>query len=173
MGYKGREKGFISLRDRLCVEAEMSDINLDEIDRKILKMLQEDAKTPYSRISEELGISEATVHLRIKRLIKMGVIKGFQAIIDPVKVGKGVTAIIAINSEPKMYEKVLETLKGFEDIYEIYDVTGDYYAILKVRVGNRDELARILDRIGEINGIKSTKTMYVLRTIKEENKINL
>ncbi|OYT61111.1 MAG: AsnC family transcriptional regulator [Thermofilum sp. ex4484_15] len=151
----------------------MNNVNLDEIDRRILRVLQEDAKTPYSKISEELGISEATVHLRIKRLMKMGVIRGFQAIIDPAKVGKSITAIIAINSEPKMYERVLETLKKFEDIYEIYDVTGDYYAILKVRVNSRDELARILDKIGEIDGVKSTKTMYVLRTIKEESKIHL
>lgn len=64
-------------------------------------------------------------------------------------------------------------MKELEDVYEIYDVTGEYYAILKIRVGSREELARLLDKIGSIDGILSTRTMYVLRTIKEETRIKI
>ncbi len=151
----------------------MPKVELDEIDRKLLRILQENAKTPYSRISESLGVSEATVHLRIKKLLKQGVIKGFQAVVDPEKVGKGVLAIIAITATPQKYDCVLEELKKIEEVYEIYDVTGEYYTITKVRVSGRDELAKVLDRIGSIDGVQATRTMYVLRVIKEETKIKI
>ncbi len=148
-------------------------VKLDRIDKKLLEILQENAKTPYSKISEQLGVSEATVHLRIKKLLKLGVIKRFQAIVDPEKVGKRVLAIVAITATPQKYEKVLEELKKMPEIYEIYDVTGEYYTITKVRVSNRDELARVLDKIGSIDGVESTRTMYVLRVIKEEHRIKI
>jgi len=146
---------------------------LDEIDKNLLRILQHDAKTSYSKISGKLGISEATVHLRIKKLLKLGVIKRFQAIVDPEKVGKGVLAIVAITVTPQKYEEVLEKLKEMPEIYEIYDVTGEYYTITKVRVSNREELARVLDTIGAIPGVESTRTMYVLRVIKEEQIIRI
>jgi len=148
-------------------------VKLDRIDKKLLEILQDNAKTPYSKISEMLGVSEATVHLRIKKLMKFGVIKRFQAIVDPEKVGKKVLAIVAITAVPQKYERVLEELKKMPEIYEIYDVTGEYYTITKVRVSNRDELARVLDKIGSIDGVESTRTMYVLRVIKEEQRIKV
>jgi len=147
--------------------------SLDHIDKRILQFLQDNAKTPYSRIAEELGISEATVHLRIKKLVQSGVIKRFQAIIDPEKVGKGVTAIVAITASPQRYEGVLKKLREMPDVYEIYDVTGEYYAILKIRVGNREELARVIDEIGAVEGVEGTKTMFVLRTVKEESRLHI
>ena len=103
----------------------------------------------------------------------MKLIKNFQAIVDPEKVGKNVLAIVAITATPQKYEHVLEELKKIEDIYEIYDVTGEYYTITKIKVKNRDELARVLDKIGTIDGVQSTRTMYVLRVIKEETKIRI
>ncbi|MEM0024391.1 MAG: Lrp/AsnC family transcriptional regulator [Thermofilaceae archaeon] len=146
---------------------------LDEIDRGLLRILQENAKTPYSKISKELGISEATVHLRIRKLVKQGVIKRFQAIVDPEKVGKDVVAIIALTVDPRRYESVLEKLKAMPDVYSIYDVTGEYYTILKVRVGSKEELTRVLDEIGRVEGVESTRTMFVLRVIKEETRVRI
>ncbi len=146
---------------------------LDHIDRKILELLQENAKMPYSQIAGQVGISEATVHLRIKKLVSAGVIKRFQAIVDPEKVGKGVTAIIAVVATPQKYSHVLQELEKIEDIYEIYDVTGEYSTILKVRVKSKEELARLIDRVGSIDGVESTKTMYVLRVVKEDHRIRI
>jgi len=146
-------------------------VALDEIDKELLRILQDNAKTPYSKISKRLGVSEATVHLRIRKLLKKGVIKRFQAIVDPEKVGKGTVAIIALTADPRKYEEVLEKLKEIPDVYEIYDVTGEYYTILKVRVGSREELTKVLDEIGRIEGVESTRTMFVLRTIKEETRL--
>jgi len=146
---------------------------LDDIDKKLLVILQNDAKTPYSKISKLLGISEATVHLRIKKLLANNVIKRFQAIVDPEKVGKNVVAVVALSVDPRKYNDVLEKLKELDDVYEIYDVTGEYYTLLKIRVSSKDELASLLDKIGKIDGVESTRTMFVLRVIKEETRIKI
>lgn len=144
---------------------------LDEIDRELLRILQDDAKTPYSKISKQIGISEATVHLRVKKLLKLGVIKRFQAVVDPEKVGKDVVAIVALMADPRKYDEVLERLKSMPEVYEIYDVTGEYYTLIKVRVGSREELTKVLDVVGRIEGVESTRTMFVLRAVKEETRI--
>ncbi|MCS7105374.1 MAG: Lrp/AsnC family transcriptional regulator [Thermofilaceae archaeon] len=150
-----------------------SRVVLDNVDKGLLRILQDNAKTPYSKISRELGISEATVHLRIRKLIKQGVVKRFQAILDPEKIGKDVVAIVALSADPRKYDEVLEKLKAMPDVYDIYDVTGEYYTILKIRVGSREELTTVLDEIGRIEGVESTRTMFVLRIVKEESRLKI
>jgi Lrp/AsnC family transcriptional regulator for asnA, asnC and gidA len=145
---------------------------IDEIDLKILRMLQENARTPFSKIASSIGVSEATVHLRVQKLRRLGVIKGFRAVIDPAKVGKGLTAIILLKADPLKFKEVLKKVASIDDVYDVYDVTGEYYAVLKIRTSSRESLAKIIDKIGEIEGVTSTQTMVVLRTIKEEDVIN-
>ena len=147
--------------------------DLDEVDRKILRRLQEDARISFKEIAKEVGTSEATVFVRVKKLQKNGVIKGFRAILNPPSVGKRVTAFALVKAEPKSYPKMLAQLMNLEDICEIHDVTGAYYCILKMRTTSSEQLAEILDKIGEIEGIAGTETVIVLRTIKEETSIRL
>ena len=144
---------------------------LDEVDLRILRMLQEDARTPFSRVAKEVGVSEATVHMRVKRLKELGVLRGFQALVDPSSVGKGLTAITLIKADPMKYAEILEKLKSIPDVYEVYDVTGEYDAVVKLRSGNREELASLIDDIGRIPGVSATLTMIVLKTVKEESRV--
>ncbi len=144
---------------------------LDEVDLKILRLLQEDARTPFAKIAREVGVSEATVHMRVKRLKEMNILKGFQALIDPSSVGKGLTAITLIKADPLKYHEILEKLKSMDDVYEVYDVTGEYDAVVKLRSNSREELARLIDSIGQIRGVISTLTMIVLKTIKEDTRV--
>jgi Lrp/AsnC family transcriptional regulator for asnA, asnC and gidA len=143
-------------------------IELDEVDRKILEILQRNARTPLKRIASALGVSEGTVHIRLRRLIANGIIKGFYTILDEEKLGYTVKAIVALKADPSVYSRILESLKEIDGVTEIYDVTGEYYAILKVKTTSREELASIIDRIGSIKGVQSTSTMIILRTIKED-----
>ena len=150
-----------------------SEIMLDHVDKKILEILQNNAKTPYAQIASQLGMSEATVHLRIKKLSSLGVIKRFQAIVDPEKVGRKVTAIIGVVAAPSKYSQVLKELEKVPEIVEIFDVAGEYSTLIKVRTKNKEDLARLLDEIGKIDGVESTKTMYVLRIIKEDPRVQV
>lgn len=146
---------------------------LDDVDKTILRRLQEDARISFKEIAKEVGTSEATVFVRVKKLQKSGVIKAFRAIVNPKNVGKNVTAFALIKAEPKSYPKMLTQLGSLDDICEIHDVTGAYYSIVKMRTGTSEQLAQILDRIGEIEGVAGTETVIVLRTIKEETSIKL
>ena len=144
---------------------------LDDVDLRILRMLQEDARTPFSRVAKEVGVSEATVHMRVKKLKELGVLRGFQALVDPSSVGKGLTAITLIKADPMKYAEILERLKSIPDVYEVYDVTGEYDAVVKLRSGSREELASLIDDIGRISGVSATLTMIVLKTVKEESRV--
>ena len=148
-------------------------VALDELDRKILSILQENARTPFSEIARRLGVSEGTIHLRVRRLKEEGVIKGFYAHVSPEAVGKGLTAIICIRADPSKYASVLEKLASINEVYELYDVTGEFYAVSKIRTTDVSQLARVLDQVGSIDGVVSTQTMIVLRTIKEKHSIDI
>ncbi|MEM2863699.1 MAG: Lrp/AsnC family transcriptional regulator [Candidatus Bathyarchaeia archaeon] len=141
---------------------------LDEVDRKILMLLQEDARRSFKDMAGRVGVSEATVFVRVKKLIKNGVIKAFRADLDSKAVGKATVALVLLKAEPSLYNEALKELARMEDVYEIYDVTGPYYAVLKVRTSSPEELASAIDRIGAVKGVLSTETAMVLRAIKEE-----
>jgi Lrp/AsnC family transcriptional regulator for asnA, asnC and gidA len=146
---------------------------LDEIDRKILSALQKDARISFKKIAEETRVSEATVFVRVKKMQERGVIKSFMAVVDPGTVGKALTAIMLVRAQPKGLTGLLDALKKLDDIYEIYDVTGQYYSILKIRTSGTEQLSKIIDEIGQIEGVAGTETVIVLRTVKEELKVKL
>ncbi len=145
--------------------------SLDRRDLEILKILQEDGRASYSDLSRRLGISEVAVYSRIKRLVRDGVIKGFTAVLDESRLGLGIGALIGLKATPHRYEEILNKLSLFPEILEIHDVTGDYYAILKVRTRDKESLAQLLDKIGKLEGVVSTDTRLILRTIKETTRL--
>jgi Lrp/AsnC family transcriptional regulator for asnA, asnC and gidA len=143
----------------------------DAIDKAILNMLQDDARTAFRKIAEKVGVSEATVFIRVKKLMEKGVIRRFTTLVSPELLGRSLTAFVLINANPKKLQIVLDALKDLDDVYEVYDVTGTYYAIAKIRAEGREKLAKIIDQIGLIEGVTSTETSIVLRSIKEETRI--
>jgi len=148
-------------------------VKIDSTDRIILNMLQDNARIAFKRIAEKIGVSEATVFVRVKKLREKGVIRRFTTIISPELLGKSLTAFVLINTDPKKLEDVLSTLSSMDDVYEAYDVTGTYYAIVKIRTENREKLAAIIDQIGMIDGVTRTETAIVLRCMKEETRIKI
>ena len=148
-------------------------IRIDDIDKTILEMLQEDSRVALRKIAERLGVSEATIFVRVRKLREKGIIKRFTIDVSPELLGKSLVAFIMLKADPRKYSKALEKIREIDDICEIFDVTGNYYAILKVRTGSRDELMDIIDKLGLIDGITSTETAIVLRRIKEDRTVRL
>jgi len=148
-------------------------VELDDIDKKIIEILQKDARTSFSKIAKMLNRSEATIHLRVKKLREMGVLKGFYAEIDPSKVGKDTIAFILVKIDANKYPETVEDIIKLKDIYEAYDVTGEYSLLLKAIVKSREELASLLDVIGKFEGVQETYTMYVLRILKEVKTVSV
>ncbi len=145
----------------------------DEIDKKILMILQKNSRTPLREISREVGLAESTIYERIKKLKEKGVIKKFTVILDPNALGFNVLAFILIKARAGMYGHVAEELKKYPEICEVYETTGDYDMIVKIRTKNSSELNEFLDRIGSVDGVESTHTMVVLKTHKETTELPL
>ena len=149
----------------------MRKISLDAKDLKIIEILQENGRASYSEIARRIGMSEAAVYSRIQRLLKLGIVKKIQAVVNAEKLGYTVTAFISITAQPAKYEKVLRMLSEIPEVLEVHDVTGEHYCLVKVKARDNKALAEILDKIGGFDGVISTETKIVLRTIKEEHSI--
>ncbi len=146
---------------------------LDDVDRKILAILQKNSRTPLREISKEVGLAESTVYERIKKLKEKGIIKKFTVILDPNALNFKLMAFILIKAKAGRYSAVAEELKKYPEIVEIYETTGDYDMLLKIRTRGSEELNEFLDTIGEIEGVEATHTMVVLKVHKETTELPL
>jgi Lrp/AsnC family transcriptional regulator for asnA, asnC and gidA len=146
---------------------------LDDTDLSILRELQRDARASFKAIAQKVDVSEATIFVRVRKMQEKGVIEGFITLVAPAAVGKPLTAIVLVRANPKAFGGMLDALKEFDDIYEVYDVTGQYYSILKIRTSGTEELGRIMDEVGKIDGVAGTETIIVLRTVKEDITVRI
>jgi len=146
---------------------------LDETDRKILTILQKNSRTPLREISKEVGLAESTVYERIKKLKERGIIQKFTVVLDPEALGFSIMAFVLIKSKAGMYSHVANELSKYPQIVEIYETTGDYDMLIKIRTSGSDELNEFLDRIGNVDGVVATHTMVVLKVHKETTELPL
>ncbi|WP_054840972.1 Lrp/AsnC family transcriptional regulator [Thermococcus peptonophilus] len=147
---------------------------LDEVDKKILMILQKNSRTPPLReISKEVGLAESTIYERIKKLKEKGIIKKFTVILDPNALGFNILAFILIKAKAGMYGHVADQLKKYPEICEVYETTGDYDMIVKIRTRSSSELNEFLDKMGSIEGVEATHTMVVLKVHKETTELPL
>ncbi len=146
---------------------------LDDVDKKILAILQRNSRTPLREISKEVGLAESTVYERIKRLKEKGVIKKFTVILEPTALGFNILGIILLKCKAGMYSSVAKELSAYDKIVEVYETTGNYDMLVKIRTKSSEELNDFLDKIGSISGVEATHTMVVLKTHKETNELPL
>ncbi|OYT59370.1 MAG: AsnC family transcriptional regulator [Desulfurococcales archaeon ex4484_217_1] len=145
----------------------MSKYIIDDLDKKILNILQKNADLTYAEIAKEVNVSPSTVHLRVKRLKELGYIKFIVAVVDPRKLGLNIRAYVFIKTDPKKHNEALEKIAKMKEVVELYDITGEYSAVAKVYATDNEGLAKILDTLGQIEGVLSTSTSLVMRAIKE------
>ncbi len=148
---------------------------MDDIDRKILTLLQEDCRTPVLQIAKEVKLSSPSVCERLKKLHNRGFIKKYVAILDERKLGKHATAFVRVSVKyPKYFPGFISKIKEFPEILECHRITGNHACLLKVRVEDTEALDRLLtEKIGEIEGVTNATTEMVLSTMKEETKLNI
>lgn len=146
---------------------------LDEIDKKILRLLQEDGNIPLSEIASRLNIGVATVHRRIQRMKMEGIIKKKIVVVDPEKVGKSILAFIEIKALPNFEDEILDTLSSFDEITEVYWVTGDFDLIVKLVVEDIKEFTEVIRKIRKMKGVVDTRSAIVVKTKKEEYRLKI
>ncbi len=146
---------------------------LDDIDKAILRLLQEDGNIPLSEIADRLNIGVATVHRRIQRLKMEKIIKKKIVVIDPAKIGKKIFAFIEIKTSPNHENEILETLSSFDEITEVYLVTGDFDLIVKLVVEDIKEFTDVIEKIRGMKGVIDTRSAVIIKTKKEEYRIKI
>lgn len=147
----------------------------DEIDWRILTVLQANARTPNAELARQLGMAPSAVHERIRKLEERGVIAGYESRIAPKAVGLGLTAFVFVRSDER--SGAVETgrlLAEMPEAQEVHHVAGEDCYLVKVRARDTDDLARLLrERFGVIPGLRSTRTTIVLGTLKESARLAL
>ncbi len=140
-------------------------MELDETDRAILRILQADARTPFSEVARRIDMSSATVHDRVGRMEDAGVIEGYHAEIDPKAVGYGVSALVGLRVEQGREEDALDRLRDIEGVREIHLTTGEWDVILRVVAEDTDRLRELMfERVAEMDGFSRSQTMIILGT---------
>lgn len=147
----------------------------DEIDRKILEILQTNCKITNAQLASEVGISPSSMLERVKRLEQSKVIKKYVALVAPEKVGKGTFALVSVALAIHQLESVDTFIKTFSDIEEVlecYHIAGDEDFILKVAVKDMQEYQDfVLNKLSKVKGINKIKTTFVLSTVKYQTKL--
>jgi Lrp/AsnC family transcriptional regulator for asnA, asnC and gidA len=137
---------------------------IDNTDLQILNILMENAFTPYTEIGKKLFISAGTVHVRMNKMEKLGIVKNPQLQIDLHKLGMDITAFIGVYLvRSEMYDKVVRELKKIPEVIACNYTTGNYSLFLKIICRDTQHLREILhDKLQKIEGISRTETLISL-----------
>jgi Lrp/AsnC family transcriptional regulator for asnA, asnC and gidA len=133
---------------------------LDALDKKILRMIAEDARVPFLEVARACDVSGAAIHQRIQKLTKLGVLKGSQFIIDPEKIGYETCAYIGLNlRNPETFDKAVEELMNIPEVVECHYTTGDYDMFIKIYAQNNHHLVSIIHDSLQPLGLARSETI--------------
>lgn len=140
---------------------------MDQIDYKILKALQENARETASNISKQIHLSVSAVIERIHKLEESHVIDKYTIIVDEKQVGNLMTALMEVALEkPMYYDGFADAIQEMDSVVSCYYVTGSMDLLLKIACNSPEELDQIHRKIMELPGIKDTRTHVVLKNVK-------
>jgi DNA-binding Lrp family transcriptional regulator len=147
---------------------------IDDINLRILDILSRDSSLPFVEIAKYVGISDATVHIRIKRLIAAGIISKFTISIDNNRLGYDHVAFMGINVEPGFANEVAHKLSYVDEVLEVHEMHSRFDLLLKIRARNLTQMRDIIvNKIRKLPRIIESQLMTVLKTTKEERIISL
>jgi Lrp/AsnC family transcriptional regulator for asnA, asnC and gidA len=146
----------------------VTEVDLDDTDRAILRALQEDARTPFSEIARRIDMSSATVHDRVSRLKEAGVIEGYHAKVNAQKVGYSTSAFVGLRIEQSREDAVegfVDHLRDVDGVQEVHLTTGDWDVLIRVYAEDTEGLRELLfDHVAGVEGFGRSHTMVVLGT---------
>ena len=146
---------------------------LDSVDKEIIYMLMDNAKTSLAHISKNVGISTTAVHQRIKKLESAGVIENSISFLNPRKIGFKVVSYIGVFlDQPSHYHDAIKALKDVNEVVEAHYTTGNYTIFLKVLCRDNDHLMEILNKLQKLKGVTRTETFISLeQSINRQLKV--
>jgi Lrp/AsnC family leucine-responsive transcriptional regulator len=141
---------------------------VDELNQRILKCLQENARQSNAEIGRQVGISSPAVSERIRKMEDMGVINGFKAIISPLEMGYQFKAIITLRAFMGKLKPFLEKVKTWDEVVNCYRITGNENIVMEVVLHNQQHLEKFIDQIISYG---ESKTQIVLSHVVSYNPI--
>lgn len=143
---------------------------LDSLDKKILRMIADDARVPFLEVARSCNVSGAAIHQRIQKLTNAGVLKGSRFIIDPEKIGYETCAYIGLNlKNPENFDKVREALEKISEVVECHYTTGDYDMFIKMYAKNNHHLLTIIHDKLQPLGLSRSETIIALSSTYMHN----
>lgn len=144
---------------------------LDNIDLKILEILRDDAKKPFTEVAKKVHVSQGTVHVRMNKMEEAGIVEKTTLKLNYGKMGFDITAFIGIFLEKSaLYEQVLTKLKGIPEIINIHYTTGNYSMFVKIHCRDTNHLKEVLhEKMQQVEGIERTETMISLEESLDRN----
>lgn len=147
---------------------------IDEIDYKILEILQEKARIPNAEVARQVGMAPSAVLERIRKLEERGIIEGYEVRLNPHQFFLGISAYIHVMVSDWPNEHLAGKLAAVSGVQEVHQVAGEDGYLVKLRVADNAELGRVIrDELGALDAVHSTRTSIVLNTVKETRKIDL
>ena len=148
---------------------------IDDIDRSILDILQQDARTPNAEIARQVGMAPSATLERLRKLEERGVLRGYAARLEPAAVGLGLLAFVYVRAdEPHGAVATATRLAEIPEVQEVHHVAGEDCFLVKVRAADTAALGRLLrERIGALESVRSTRTTIVLETVKADAPLPL
>ncbi len=143
---------------------------MDKIDVALLSMLQKNARLPIKAMAEEVFLSSPAISARIEKLEKLGIITGYMAIVDPLKLGYHITAFINLEMTPKQKPEFYPFIRSCPNVLECNCVTGMYSMLIKVAFPSTMELDTF---IGQLQKFGNTSTQIVFSTSVQTRGINV
>ena len=146
---------------------------IDEMDRRILSLLQQDARLPNAEIARRVGMAPSATLERLRKLEERGVILGYEVRLNPRKLGLGLTAFIYVKAQDKQGEiETGDRLKQHPNVLEVHHIAGEDCYLVKVRATDTEDLGRMLRAdFSGLPSVSSTRTTIVLGTLKESTRI--
>lgn len=141
-------------------------MKLDDIDRGILEILRKDARTPFTEVGRVLGISDATVHLRLKKMMEKGVIKRYTLEVDEEALGRKVYGFVLINVNPSSLREVASQLVQNKKVTAVYEIHGPNDLIVKVIAATIEEMRDLMLEIREIPSVTTSELITILKVWK-------
>jgi Lrp/AsnC family leucine-responsive transcriptional regulator len=147
---------------------------IDNTDRKILSFLQRDARITCVEIAQQLNMAQSAVLRRIRKLEKNKIIKAYETRVNAQEAGLDMTTFIMVYSNEALGELTAgEKIALLPEVMEVHFMAANFCYLVKAKVGNTQQQAALIKKLGKIECIRDSQTMLVLHTIKETIQINI
>lgn len=146
---------------------------VDDLDARILRLLNSDARKSFREIAKAVGSSLSTVSNRVRKLEEEGVITGYIPVLSEARLGYDILAVIGVKIQKGRLLELQRRIAKDDRVTHVYDVTGEWDSIVVVRLKNTRDLDAFIKRLGSMEHVENTYTQVVLNVVKEERRVLL